>query len=315
MGDVDIALRAITERHGVFLRREAQALGLLDRSLRRDVRAGRWVRVRHGAYADGCGWSALDADGRHRVLARAVLRTNHRVAASHHSACLLHGMELWNVDLTVAHVTRTDGGAGRTERDVVHHEGFSLQDDVVSPEGYQLMRPVRAALESALLGDIESGLVVVDSGLRRELFTVSDLAAQHDLMRSWPGSRHLHVVTRLADGRAGSVGESRSRFLFWSQDLPRPELQFTVEHRGRLVGVTDFAWPEHRLLGEFDGRVKYGRFLRPGEDPGDAVFREKRREDELRRVTGWGMVRLTWADLHRPGATAATIRSMLGRAA
>jgi hypothetical protein len=79
--------------------------------------------------------------------------------------------------------------------------------------------------------------------------------------------------------------------------------------------VTDFAWPEHRLLGEFDGRVKYGRLLRPGEEPGDAVFREKRREDLLRRVTGWSMIRITWEDLYHPARTAAAVRQLMGRAA
>ncbi|MGY1671234.1 hypothetical protein [Geodermatophilus sp. SYSU D00710] len=42
--------------------------------------------------------------------------------------------------------------------------------------------------------------------------------------------------------------------------------------------------------------MKYGRLLRPGQDPGDAVFDEKRREDAI-RDEGWGVVRWTWADL------------------
>jgi len=84
---------------------------------------------------------------------------------------------------------------------------------------------------------------------------------------------------------------------------------------GRLVGITDFAWPDHRLLGEFDGKEKYARFLRPGEQPGDAVFREKRREDELRRVTGWAMVRVVWADLYRRAETSARIRELMQHAA
>jgi hypothetical protein len=87
------------------------------------------------------------------------------------------------------------------------------------------------------------------------------------------------------------------------------------DERGVLVGVTDMVWEEHRLLGEFDGRVKYGRLLRPGEEPGDAVFREKRREDELRRLTDFSMVRLTWADLYRGAETAARIRRLMLRAA
>ena len=70
------------------------------------------------------------------------------------------------------------------------------------------------------------------------------------------------------------------------------------------------------MLGEFDGRVKYGRLLRPGQEPGDAVFEEKRREDAI-RDEGWGVVRWVWSDLqvpHRladPGtASAGTQRSV-----
>lgn len=81
------------------------------------------------------------------------------------------------------------------------------------------------------------------------------------------------------------------------------------------MGVTDFAWPEHRLLGEFDGKVKYGRLLLPGEEPGDAVFREKEREDLLRLLTGWSMIRFTWVDLHHAERTAAAVRRQLWRAA
>ena len=104
------------------------------------------------------------------------------------------------------------------------------------------------------------------------------------------------VPVRMADGRAESAGESRTRYLCYAHGLPAPELQYDVFDRaGILVGTTDFAWPEHRLLGEFDGRVKYERYLRPGETPGDAVFREKRREDRLCELLGWRMIRLVWA--------------------
>ena len=76
-------------------------------------------------------------------------------------------------------------------------------------------------------------------------------------------------------------------------------LQYRVYDRhGRLIGITDFAWPEHGVYGEFDGRVKYGRLLKPGQDPGEVVFAEKRREDLIRSATDGIMVRHTWADLH-----------------
>jgi hypothetical protein len=312
----DEALRAITGRHGVFFRREAIEVGLTDRQIADEVRRGRLVKVRHGTYAFADDWGRLAGVERLATQTRGVVRgLGPVVAASHHSAAALHGMDLWGVPLETVHVTRLDGGAGRTESGVTHHEGVCLGDEVVSVEGTPAVRPVRAALESASLSDVERGLVTVDSGLRQGLFTPSELTAQYELMQSWPGTQHLQLVSRLADGGSGSVGESRSRFLCWSHGLPMPTLQFEVYDGSRLVGVTDFAWEEYGLLGEFDGRVKYGRYLRPGEDPGDAVFREKRREDEIRRLTGWRIIRLTWADLANPARTAERIRSMLALAA
>ena len=69
---------------------------------------------------------------------------------------------------------------------------------------------------------------------------------------------------------------------------------------GRLVAATDFAWHEQRVFGEFDGKMKYGRLLRAGETAGDAVFREKQREDRVRELTGYRCGRLVWTDLARP---------------
>jgi hypothetical protein len=316
MRDVDTALRAITAASGAFLRREAIELGLEDRDLRRGVRRGQLVKVRHGAYVHIEDWSPLDEVARHVVLTRTALRTlGDRVAASHHSGAALFGMALWDVPLSVTHVTRMDGGAGRTEGDIVHHEGLMLGSDVERLGAVHVMRPVRSALESAALSGVERGLVTVNSGLHAGLFDEEELFAQQRLMQSWPSSRHLHLVTRLADRRAESVGESRALFLFWSQGLPRPELQLEIRDGGRIVGIVDFAWPEHELLVEFDGRVKYGRHLRPGEEPGDAVFREKRREDDLRRVTGWRVIRLTWADLAEPVRTATMLRAAMRQVA
>src|SRR5690349_12717626 len=60
----------------ILLRREAIADGMSDASLKRAVRAGTLVRVRHGAYVDGELWSAADARERHVIIARAVHRTH-----------------------------------------------------------------------------------------------------------------------------------------------------------------------------------------------------------------------------------------------
>ncbi|QNN54644.1 type IV toxin-antitoxin system AbiEi family antitoxin domain-containing protein [Nocardioides mesophilus] len=309
-------LRALAEARGFFTRAEALRAGHDDQSIRRAVRAKLWHRIRPGAYTFSDLWARADTSERHRTTSRSVVsRLAGRVVASHVSAALHHGLEVHDVDLSLVHVTRTDGGAGRTEAGVQHHEGLCLDDDTVAVDGVTAVRPARAALETASMGSTESGVVVLDA-VRRRGCSWEQLEQTHEAMRWWPRHRRLDIALRLSDPRSESVGESRSKFLFWAQRLPAPDLQFEVhDGRGQLVGVTDFAWPELGLLGEFDGKMKYGRLLRPGEKPGDAVFREKIREDRLREITNWGMVRLVWDDLSQPVETAERIRHLFRVAA
>ena len=63
------------------------------------------------------------------------------------------------------------------------------------------------------------------------------------------------------------------------------------------------------MIGEFDGRVQYTETF--GEDPRTVLWREKRREDRLRRA-GWSVVRWIWADLARPSVLAALLLDALG---
>jgi hypothetical protein len=213
------------------------------------------------------------------------------------------------------HVTRLDGGAGRVEAGVVHHEGFCLDDDIVEVEGMRVLCAERCALEAGTRVDNEHALVVLDSVLHLGLSNSDSLQRRFELMGSWPHMRHLHIPVRMANGKSESAGESRGRWHFRSIGVPAPQCQFEVyDADGILRGTCDWAWPEHRTLGEFDGRAKYGRLLKPGQDPGEVVFAEKQREDELREITGSSMVRLTWADYERPRVLAARLLPRFRRA-
>ncbi len=309
------ALGPLTAVRPFFLRSEALDQGHTDKSLRSLVRAGVIRRVRHGTYVVGAEWAALDRDQRHVVLAKAVMARLTGVALSHVTAALTHGMDVWGpgLDLDLVHVTRTDGASGRTEAGVAHHECFSTDQDLVDVDGLPIVTPARAALETALLSGVEGGLVTVDSGLRRRLFTVDDLERQAGLMRSWPGALPLQLVRRLADPLSESLAESRCRHLFWRLGLPAPVSQHPVyDATGTFLGRVDFAWPEQRLVVEFDGAVKYDGLLRPGETANQAVVREKRREDRI-RAAGWTVIRLCWADLAQPSRVAALLRPHFSR--
>lgn len=306
-------LRLITAAAGFFTRTEAKDAGYGDRDVTRMVRRRIWTRIRRGAYVFTDEWQQLDAVGRHRVRCSAVLRSlGDDVALSHISAVVAQGIDVWRHDLTRVHVTRLDGGAGRLEGDVVHHEGFCLDEDVIEVAGQRVLRPQRCVLEAASRGSDEAALCLLDSGLRAGGFDKDALEATYDLLQHWPFMRHLGPLVPLADGRSGSVGESRGRWLFRIGRLPTPDLQVTVTRPdGTVAGICDWGWPGRRMLGEFDGRIKYGRLLKPGQTAGDVVFAEKRREDELRELTGCQMVRLAWDDYADPGATLGRLRHAL----
>ena len=307
---MDEYFSAIEARQGFIARADVLEVGLDDRYIRRRVTSRAWVRVRNGAYCLATTWQLLDDLDRHRRLARAVLRSHgDGVALSQVSGLLMRpGCDVWGVDLSRVHVTRRDGRSGGIERDVVHHEGARDEDiDVV--DGLLVMREPRCVVETLASVPVEQGLAAADSALHAGRVDAHALDQAWGRMRTRSGARRVDLVLRLADGRAASIGESRSRFLYWMQGLPKPELQFEVrDGDGRLIGITDMAWPKLRTLFEFDGRVKYGRLLRPGQDAGDVVFQEKLREDALRRATGWAVERATWSDLSRPVETARRLR-------
>ena len=300
----------------ILLRREAIEAGMSDASLRQAVRAGQLVKVRHGAYVAAERWAAADHRERHVISARAVHRTHgDRVAFSHHTAAVLHGLDLWRVGLRTVHLTRADGKHGRHAGDLIHHEGELAVDDIQVVRGLPVVSPARAALESAALGSVEQGLVVVDSALRLELCEAQELEQRRIGIERWPDSLGLQLVLGLADGRHGSLAESRTAHLLWRANLPRPEPQFKVYDGTRLVGIVDFAWPEHGVVLEFDGDVKYERYLREGESASDAVIREKNRENRIVEATGWIVIRVVWADLANPAQLVARIRRALLRRA
>ena len=167
----------------------------------------------------------------------------------------------------------------------------------------------RTALDVMATTDTEHGLVVGCGIVRAGLCDLPQL--QHAYANTEPRAHSLatRVVLGLIDARLESIGEMRTWYHLHAQGLPRPHPQYKVRARGRLVARLDFAWPERRVWLEFDGKAKYLDYLDPDETVTDAVLREKAREDEVRRLTGWICVPITWADLYDPERLAQKIRA------
>lgn len=308
---MDPALDQICDRHGVFLRSEAEALGYHDHAISTLVRTHVWHRVRHGAYCSGERWDRLTREERYAIRCRAAVRqARTRVLLSHVSAANEWAAPLWDVDLIFVDLTRRDNRSGRKEAGIRQHRGLLQDGDVEEVHGVFVVSPTRTALEVTTLLDVEHSLVVVDDLLHRRLTDPARLASRYATMNRWPDTLRTDLILRLADGRAESVGETRLRYLCWAQGLPAPVVNHEiVDADGRVVARVDLAWPELGVYAEFDGALKYGRLLRAGESVKDAVVREQRREEMIDRITGWSCVRVVWADLDRPVETADRIRA------
>ena len=297
---------------GFFLRREGLARGVGDKVLARLRREGVLHRLRHGAYTRSTHWRGLDVDGQHLLRVRSVVRAARaEVAVSHTSAAVALGCPVWGLPLDDVHLLRLDGRAGRREAGVCQHHGSYDDDDLVSIDGLLVTGPARTCLDLTTLTGVEPALVVVDHLLHRGEVSRGQLEHRSRQTPAGPGSLTTGLTLSLADGRSESVGETRVRYRCWRGGLPAPVPQYPVVAGGRVLYRLDLAWPELGVWLEFDGRDKYVSYLRPGESVVDVVLREKRREEDIARRTGWRCIRVTWRDLSNPDRLIARIASVL----
>ncbi len=93
--------------------------------------------------------------------------------------------------------------------------------------------------------------------------------------------------------------ESVLRWLIHEAGLPRPVLQHVIrDAAGAFLGQVDLAWPEHRVVVEFDGDLHRERRV---------FVKDLRRQNGI-ILAGWQVLRFSSADvLGRPGAVVGTI--------
>lgn len=294
----------------IRFRRRALIDGFTDADLQRLVRKGEWNRLRRGAYLPGKLPTNLAT--RHRLLVHATMRGLRSTAVvSHQSAAVLLGIPLWNVPLDTVHVTRRPGATTRDRSRLRVHVARLRDDEIVHIGGLDVTSPVRTALDLARSLPFEPAVVALDASLHCRLIDHDQLRQRLFDLAGTPGSRAAARAIAFADSRSESVGESRSRVVLHSLGVTPPTLQLPIT---TALGTSrvDFGWEQERVVGEFDGLIKYGRLLRPGQTPGDAVIDEKLREDAI-RAENWAFVRWIWADLSSPVRLARRIQQALER--
>lgn len=297
--------------------------GRTERELHAMVSDGTIIRVRRGWYAHAADWNDLWNEGRHLLRVLAVVRSSGGTSPVYCgvSAAVLLGLPLYRLAPQAVHVVIQGTRHGRTRANVVHHNVEVSPNEIVEIDGIRLSSLDRTVLDLACSSTPEAALSCADAALR----TVAVQGQQQDpeLAERWHqrlraraaavsvrGIRQARSLLDFADGRAQLPGESVSR-------LQLRRLGFTdIELQTRVVGPRgeeywmDFAFRGARVFGEFDGRGKYLDAQLRGDKTADSVvLEEKAREDAVRGVTGWGVVRWESEHIDTPDALGMRLRA------
>lgn len=270
----------------------ALAAGLTPDQVRQRVRSGRWTRLARGVYRtrslanvsdDWAMARRLHAD---RSIAEALSHPGCLIGFG--SAAVVHELPLWrSPGPDVSLVARAGGHNGRRPGVVVHR--MELHDGDVVLDPVPITSVARTWLDVARSGRLVDGLVLGDAALRSGAMTEADVSRV--LTTTWArrGIRVATAAARHLDGARETALESASWAYFVDHRLPLPRMQVEIRSAGGcFVARVDFLWDEAAVVGEADGRMKYVE--------ADALYAEKRREDEIRaegfRMVRWGAVDL-----------------------
>ena len=282
---------------GPTTRAAARAAGFTDRALQHPA----VERLSRDTYLP----RAFSADPAGR-LAAVLLTAPPGAVASHRTAAALWGLEIplqdrldRRVDLIVRLLSRAES---RVDRRVYRCD--LLDEDVTRRRSMPVTTPARTWRDLAAVLPPAALLAVTDQ-LLDKWCTEAELERQLARQPTGRGCARARAVLPLGNRLAESPMESVTRWLIHAAGLPAPLLQFAVRDvAGRRLGRADLAWPEHKVLVEFDGDVHRDR---------DVFVNDLRRQNRL-IAEGWVILRFSSADvMGRPDEMIAEIRRALRR--
>lgn len=294
------------ERDGLILTRDLIPIGVTHRDLVRAVAAGRLVRLRRGAYVPTAAWAELGARERHVLRMRAASRSaGHPLVFARESAAALWNIPLDDFPDEVVVLEQWRGG-GRSEPGVRRTTRGATTAGVLTIGEFSCTDVARTVLDLTRTMPFSQAVPLLDWSISsRNAYRIEkrDLTAEAERMRCAP--KQWRAID-FADARSGSIGESEARAVIHELGFVAPHLQRRfVDREGEMF--SDFHWEGPNVAAEFDGKAKYTREEYTKGDPAEVVWREKKREDRLRRQVRT-VVRILTADVRRPAVLATLLR-------
>lgn len=284
--------------HGVFLGSHAVSEGFLTR---KQLRAGFYRRVLHNVYAD----RSLADD--HRLRARAAALVMPEAGAiGGRSAAAWYGAPFASVSDSVLVVAPRgcpwDGPRGVR----VHKTDIAPTDVRTAEDDLRITTPRRTAWDIATLEPLMTAVPLIDGMLRAgegagNGLTEAALTAEFLGRRGQWRSKRAIALLPLVDRRAMSPPESKVRLACHLAGLPHPIPQFEVWEDFVFLGAVDLAWPEAKLIVEYEGEYHFD---------GVQIVRDDGRYAAL-EAAGWRVIRLGSFDLRHLDAVVARIEAVL----
>ncbi len=300
-----------TSLGGVFRRVDLREWGESENDLDAMLRRGWWTRLHRRVYVDTDLLAHADSTARHLLgCAASVIAVDCPAFAYAATGAAVHELALPAGRLDRVRLIRPPGHDPRALRrrlsnpthlaPVEIHTHALRPGDTLTLRGIPTVNRAIAAVTAAAACDRDWATAVLDSAAWRGAVPLEELFRTCE---EYGAIRGIGVVrAALPDVRAGAQSplETFSRLRLVRAGLAEPRLQVPLYDTEGLIGYVDALFDELGVVGEADGKIKYGA------DPATIVA-EKRREDRIRAL-GYAVVRWTWDEVMRtPGLVATRI--------
>jgi hypothetical protein len=170
----------------------------------------------------------------------------------------------------------------------------------VDADDVPVTSPLRTAWDVAALEPLGTAVAALDGMVRAGAVSQRDLAQMVETGIGRWGVTKVRRAVGLVDPRAESAPESRVRVALEVAGL-HPVPQFAIRVAGSLLGRVDLAFPEARLVIEYEGAYHF---------EGDQIAMDDDRYARL-RAAGWTVLRLSATDLRDLDAVVVRVRAAL----
>jgi hypothetical protein len=281
-------------QHGAISRQDAIAcFGMYEVRRRRD--SGQWRVPWAGVFVE-----AARASDPLTLASAAVLVAGAGSALAGPTAAHLHGCR--SVEPLPVHLIVPYGRPLRSRPGLVVHNGRGFEADLEHRDGLPVLGLQRVLTDmlcrsrpSDALAVLDEALAMVEPG-RRENYRAA-IAQRLEERHDPRGTRRAAQLLGLATGKAASPAESWFLCRIVDSGFPIPEVNWSLYGPdGREIYRLDFAWPELRIVVEYNGHAYH-----VGQDAEDRA-----RAEDLRR-RGWIVITVKAEDLRRPAQFEATL--------